>query len=97
LKEGGFSVYFTKAKRKDNFETVEGYSKKWKVFTRKKYRTYNKKLDKHLLNHRKWRIPNLLIQKVNKGGNWGDWCFKSKNLEGWWGQDFERSFFKDVT
>jgi len=35
---------------------------------------------------------------VNKGGVVGGlWCFESKNLEGWWGQDFERSFFKDVT
>lgn len=49
----------------------------------------------HRLSQKNWEVPNPLSQTVNKGG--GLWCFESKNLEGWWGQDFERSFFKDVT
>jgi hypothetical protein len=46
----------------------------------------------HRLSQRNWEVPNPLSQTVNKGG--GLWCFESKNLEGWWGQDFERSFLK---
>jgi len=53
-----------------------------------------KNYDVHRLSHRNWAIPNSPTQMVNKGGVVGGlWCFESKNLEGWWGQDFERSFF----